>query len=1313
MMKRHSTLWILVRILFLATLFLVCGTARAEIWIGGQDIGYGDTEDWYGRWWVDIDGNGRSDYCRLVGDQGRMLSCTLSELDGQFVPVWGRTIVFDGIAQGVAVTDKGTRRWADIDGDGIQEYCAGHFDFAVACYRLDIPTAQFAMTAYIELDDRGDKEYLDFADVNADGRSDLCVMVSYGLRCYLSNGAGFDTTPRTVENFDRGYKNRARGWFDYNGDGYADYCRMVGGDEWRPHIRCTVSGADGFVGEIESQQLGAGGFPEGSAFTDVNGDGKIDYCFVLGDNNLVDTIVRCRLGTGAPPGPAWSGFHFPESLEIDSGVLDRGYAEARWWVDINGDGMADYCRSVNGVPTGSQSRLSCRLFSGTGFATSDVLSSQLSFGESGGRSFCDADGNGILELCRVGDGAIHAGLKDPYDPNVVIHAQPQLLQKLTDGLGATTHITYRPLTDPRIYTRDGTSRWPDQLLVQPTTLAVYDTDARRSDGRRLTGRSLYHYRNMRTDTQGHGSRGFEERRMLNQGNNTLDRVFYYQGLERGVASTPEISRQAMLDVGQTRAKEIYVMETISIQEGWKNWEERLRAPAPVATGSTEPAFPNGRLVQWVKGSLPRDTVPANPGYRYSDTSEDNSWDLNGSTRVAMPRTVVLTTQDHYGNITQLVRMSLGPAIWSESTTNEYDQRQTLIDNWILGRLLRAKVANSVPLTSVQLGLYPSSAGSAQYASDATVPLPSIGGMGVVIASRPNPGTVTAGSPFSVTGGMPPYAYSWSRVSGSRITFSPADAASTTFTAALPSWGESVTERFELTVTDATGRSVSRPVDVTMSTPSQLVLSAPASVSASRPSPGAASASASPSATGGVAPYSYAWTRLTGSRIAVSGGSPATFSASVGWSESLTESFRVTVTDGGGNTASRDVSVTFTTPAQLLISAPASLSATRTSPGIASVSTAAPTASGGTPPYTFQWTRISGSRSYLSASNPPTLSADLGWAENFTETWRITVVDAANATVTHNVSVSFSTPAQLLSSISPGSVTASRIGSGSVSASATVGVSGGTPGYSYAWARETGSVIGVSGGQTATFSASLSQGQSVTERFRVTVTDTAGVQTSAAVDVTLTAIVPLAVSASPASPSGTRTGSGTVSASTTLNPAGGVPPYSYGWSRLSGSAIGVSGGQQATFSANVNVGQSYTERFRGTVTDSTGASTYADVAVTLIAAAPPMSISLSPSYISVTTQGTATRETTVSVSGGLAPFSFAWTKVGGSGGNVSVSGGQTASFTGYGGFDNGCEPAPGSHGVFRVTVTDATSQVATAEITVRFNPARPTYPTDCP
>src|SRR5262249_4537863 len=149
--------------------------------------------------------------------------------------------------------------------------------------------------------------------------------------------------------------------------------------------------------------------------------------------------------------------------------------------------------------------------------------------------------------------------------------------------------------------------------------------------------------------------------------------------------------------------------------------------------------------------------------------------------------------------------------------------------------------------------------------------------------------------------------------------------------------------------------------------------------------------------------------------------------------------------------------------------------------------------------------------------------------------------------------------------------------------ATASAAGGVPPFSYSWTRVTGSRINFSGTQTATFSTNLAYADNFTETFRVTVTDAA--TNTATADLNVTAIGPgrpsAAVALSPSPLSFARAGTPGIASGTSTATASGVPPFTYSWSRLTGSQISFSGTQAATFSAYLPYNTTYTESFRST------------------------------------------------------------------------------------------------------------------------------------
>jgi hypothetical protein len=70
-----------------------------------------------------------------------------------------------------------------------------------------------------------------------------------------------------------------------------------------------------------------------------------------------------------------------------------------------------------------------------------------------------------------------------------------------------------------------------------------------------------------------------------------------------------------------------------------------------------------------------------------------------------------------------------------------------------------------------------------------------------------------------------------------------------------------------------------------------------------------------------------------------------------------------------------------------------------------------TASGGMGPYTYSWTRSSGSQSSIFdlPSGSPSIGAIVNWGDHFAETWTVTATDAAGTTGTASVDIDFAAP----------------------------------------------------------------------------------------------------------------------------------------------------------------------------------------------------------------------------------------------------------------------------------------------------------------
>lgn len=218
-------------------------------------FGFGDAKYWSTIRLADVNGDGKADACVRTAEDFR---CHLSTGAG-----------FGDVIKGPPLIDfffswhryYSTIRLADIDGDGDRDLCVrtGH---GLRCWKWNGQTHAGDPVEGPALSDAAGFNAFEaystvrFADVNADGRADVCARGAAGLKCWLSDGTGF---PTRVDGPD---------WSDAAGFGLFIY---------PPSLRL------------------AGGGPRCAPRPEVCGNGKDDDC---------DGVVDEECGTAAPSPPA-------------------------------------------------------------------------------------------------------------------------------------------------------------------------------------------------------------------------------------------------------------------------------------------------------------------------------------------------------------------------------------------------------------------------------------------------------------------------------------------------------------------------------------------------------------------------------------------------------------------------------------------------------------------------------------------------------------------------------------------------------------------------------------------------------------------------------------------------------------------------------------------------------------------------------------------------------------------------------------------------------------------------------------------------
>ncbi|MBW4623543.1 MAG: hypothetical protein KME17_29815 [Cyanosarcina radialis HA8281-LM2] len=173
---------------------------------------------------------------------------------------------------------------------------------------IALPLSTIASTAQA-LGVDGTTELTTFADVNGDGKADYCQLKNQGsnrgqIFCRLTVGSNVanvnDSTEFVSPQIDLGYSTLPRAFVDVNGDKRADYCRVMGpGVPSQMYLACSLAGTNGFGSDgslfrsIQGIDLGYANYYRG--FSDVNGDGKADFCRVVGFGDAFHMRLGCNL----------------------------------------------------------------------------------------------------------------------------------------------------------------------------------------------------------------------------------------------------------------------------------------------------------------------------------------------------------------------------------------------------------------------------------------------------------------------------------------------------------------------------------------------------------------------------------------------------------------------------------------------------------------------------------------------------------------------------------------------------------------------------------------------------------------------------------------------------------------------------------------------------------------------------------------------------------------------------------------------------------------------------------------------------------
>ena len=493
---------------------------------------------------VDVNGDGLQDFMWAYNGNRRVWLNTGSgwvESGPEYTPPFD--IVMDSKLQG---------RFADVNGDGLP-------DFVRAVQIEDIQHKQtwlntgggwqesaayqppFIFERYWTTEKcvRGEdctttnhrKNYNgDFVDLNGDGLSDFILAYKLGQEvlqtAWLNTGAGWQESVSHKPLFlkiDSGPTGRQKeGEFvDVNGDNLTDFIRAVEiegvqyrqtwlntGAGWQesaayqpPFLFSRYWTTEKCVKDEGCTTVKHIRIHDGD-FADLNGDGLRD--FILASKLGSEILQTAWLNTGN--GWQESASYKPPFFKKGPTTSTYGTRTQGVLVDVNGDGLTDFVKAIElgggEIFPGTPYRATW-LNTGTGWRESAAYQADFTIfhywitGSATYGDFIDIDGDGLADFVRTPQ-TDKLGLLGNVSWRNNSVAPDQLLS-ITDSLGATATLSYRPLTDKTVYAKHTDAVFPVKDVQSPLRVV---SEVSRDDGVGGQYRTAYTYAGARIDWTG-------------------------------------------------------------------------------------------------------------------------------------------------------------------------------------------------------------------------------------------------------------------------------------------------------------------------------------------------------------------------------------------------------------------------------------------------------------------------------------------------------------------------------------------------------------------------------------------------------------------------------------------------------------------------------------------------------------------------------------------------------------------------------------------------------------------------------------------
>ncbi len=512
------------------------------------------------------------------------------------------------------------------------------------------------------------------ADINADGLMDLLHVRTEGERklyviMHISNGDGtftrageYHTNDTFTDTIGDPYNVFA---MDINGDGLIDLVHMCPDTNGILIIKSHISdGKNSFykanefnTGDIYYKNSDGKG-PFNVVPLDLNGDGAMDFMHMMVDSNDIMTFVPyLSRGDGS--------FFRASNCITESNELYHHSGSGKFRLfpsDMNADGLMDIIHIRQKSDTSSAIIVTTYISMGNGSLVKQspfIMNDSYSNHEVGEMNILPSDINGdaLTDLIRIRRTSNNLVAFMPY---TLAGNPPQNITKISDGSNVEVLVNYKSATDNSVYDKKIAQSYPVKYDPSNPIITVegpmylvssYTT----SNGIGGMNTYTYQYGNYKIHLQ-RGPLGFQWIKATDNQTNSQTCTTYSQ--EYPFIGMPLSTEVKLLTDNSVLTTSQNILDSIEYDAGKRH-------------------------------------------YLYIKESQENSYELNGD------RVTSITTTNNYDDFGNAVRIVVDSNDgYKKTTRNQYFND---VDNWFLGRLIRAEVTaeapGQAPLTRVSIFNY--------------------------------------------------------------------------------------------------------------------------------------------------------------------------------------------------------------------------------------------------------------------------------------------------------------------------------------------------------------------------------------------------------------------------------------------------------------------------------------------------------------------------------------------------------------------------------------------------------------------------------